>query len=93
MDADVFKILEVLVIGFFIGFLIAFIIFSITIPNGESDIGLSQEAGDLICQKITNNTNAIAQDWNHESDDPRDSLICIIKQERIDGGLIQIIGN
>ncbi len=47
----------------------------------------------MVCQKITNNTNAIAIDWTIENDEPEDSLICEILEKRIDGGLIQIIEN
>lgn len=90
MDGDeVFLIIIIMILGGIIG---AGITMCVT-PNLEADIGLSQEAGDLVCQKLTNNTDALAVDWNHRADEPRDSLICKIEQQRIEGGLIQIIGN
>jgi hypothetical protein len=74
-----------LIFGLMIGIAIA----ATANPNFESDIGLSQEAGDLICQKITNNTNAYAIDWTYKQDEPKDSLICEIKNQ-MGNGLIQI---
>lgn len=80
----------VFVLGFFFGVLIFALVGAIFMQNAEADIGLSQEAGDLICQKLTNNTNAYAVDWNYKQNEPRDALICEITHEMIDGGLIQI---
>lgn len=56
--------------------------------NMNADIGLSQEAGDLICQKLTNNSEAYAVDWKRSDGEPVDSLICkTIESEK---GLIRI---
>jgi len=84
---------------FIAGLLIGIILVVCTIgaitnyKNLNVDVGLSKESADLVCQKITNNTNAIAIDWTIENDEPEDSLICEILEKRIDGGLIQIIEN
>ena len=56
----------------------------------KADVHLSQESANLVCQKITNNTNAFAKDWDSNDEEPEDSLICIIQEERISDGLIQI---
>jgi hypothetical protein len=80
------NVILILLTGIVIGMLIAPVVF----PNSLSEIGLNQRAGNLICQKITNNTNAYAIDWNHKQDEPEDALICEIKHEKIYGGLIQI---
>jgi len=79
-----------LVLLLMIGTIIGAFVLGTCAPNVNSDIGLSQEAGDLICQKITNNTNAYAVDWTNKQNEPEDSLICEINHEMVNGGLIQI---
>lgn len=90
MDSDE---IGYLLVGLLIGMVITIVLCLSLAPNGDADIGLSQEAGDLVCQKLTNNTNAIAVDWRNRNGEPRDSLICEIEHTRIDVGLIQIKGN
>jgi len=78
-------------LGIMMGTLILALLMNIISPNLNSNIGLSQEAGDLVCQRITNNSNAIAVDWRNKYDEPRDSLICKIREETNAGGFIQVI--
>lgn len=93
MDEVCDRMIIGMVEGIVIGMMLLAIILGATTngyKNLNVDIGLSQESADLVCQKITNNPNTIAIDWSSEMDEPKNSLICEIKNERIDGGLIQI---
>ncbi len=77
-------------IGMLIGILLTTSLFLLARPNGNSDIGLSYEAGNITCQKLTNNSEAYAIDWNYKYDKPKDSLICKIPENK-ENNLIQII--
>lgn len=75
----------------FLGFLVGLFVGAAMLSSfGMPDIGLSQESADLVCQKITNNSNAISIDWEIGKNEPKDSLICDVQ---IDNRLIQIISS
>lgn len=92
MDEEVGLLLASFLFGGMVALLIV-VGFTNGFTNVNVDVGLSQESADLVCQKITNNSNAIAIDWDQTQDEPEDSLICDLTKERVDGGLIQVIDN
>jgi len=79
-----------IIIFILLGIMIGMILVAVVAPNVSSDIGLSQQAGNKICQTLKNNTNYYAVDWNHKYNQPRDSLVCKSNQTE-QSNLIQVL--